>query len=259
MSPSSDSRRSRSRSPRRPERGGPLRGTRPYSPPNRPSFSSHRSASAVQSGSATQGKDEFGRDLRAESPPGPVAPGKTNANAASFVAASDASAKEQVHSHVSHPSSSQLQPVPTPNASHSENAQLAQTGADQFDMSAFDFTSPASWEALAKTWQISQGYIPTQEQMFQYVMSMTTGMLGAPMPAGGAYGPQFNQTGTASSQDGQDPWQQWTGNDEGASGHGFMPTGANESQAQSLEPNMVGSGGSMQRVGDKWVFVKKQA
>ncbi|KAF5338407.1 hypothetical protein D9611_012490 [Ephemerocybe angulata] len=44
-------------------------------------------------------------------------------------------------------------------------------GLDKFDFSTFDMTSPTSWEALGKMWQVTYGIMPAGEQLMQFVVS----------------------------------------------------------------------------------------
>jgi protein NRD1 len=155
-----------------------------------------------------------------------------------------------------------MQPVATPNASHSEPSHKAQAATNQFDMSTFDFSSPASWEALAKTWQMSQGYMPSQEELMQYVMmSMQmnpAAMMGASM-AGAMNGPQFNQGGMDPGFHGQTGWSGQYQAHQTSNGAETAAQVLGEPVQDQTASKTVGEGGKMERVGDKWVFVKKQA
>jgi hypothetical protein len=52
----------------------------------------------------------------------------------------------------------------------------AANGLDGFNFTTFDFTSPASWEALGKAWEVTNGVAPTQEMLMQFVMMSSMGM-----------------------------------------------------------------------------------
>src|SRR5207244_3443005 len=57
------------------------------------------------------------------------------------------------------------------NASVVSNMNSTSSGLENFNPTTFDFTSPASWEALGKMWQITHGYIPATEELAQFVFT----------------------------------------------------------------------------------------
>lgn len=75
-------------------------------------------------------------------------------------------------------------------------------GLDTFDWATFDYTSPASWETLGKAWNVSNGYLPSQEELMQFIAMMSANM------SGGAYSmaTQYNNMQTQQPQQ-----QQWDG------------------------------------------------
>lgn len=140
-------------------------------------------------------------------------------------------------------------------------------GLDSFDLTTFDFTSPASWEALGKAWEVTNGVVPTQETLMQFMMmsSMSMGM-GMGAGAGGfEAGQQPNQWEGAQGSEGwhAEESMEWTDSgievveetqDEG------KPDDEGPDQEKEGAPitieGSVGSTGKMQKVGDRWVFVR---
>lgn len=174
----------------------------------------------------------------------------------------------------------QLTPVPPitngaqpeaamPIATYESRAKDASTtkGLEGFDFTAFNFTSPTSWEALGKAWEVTNGVVPTQEMLMQFVMMMSMSM-----------GPGMG-VGTGGLGMGQ-PDDQWNGvqgsggwNAGGAEWSDGMAGVVEEAQGQEKpdeeaggpekeeegpapEARSVGSTGKMQKVGDRWVFVR---
>ncbi|KAF7789581.1 hypothetical protein EIP86_000527 [Pleurotus ostreatoroseus] len=127
-----------------------------------------------------EGKDEFGRDLRppsqereAEQPPHPDQESRQS------------SVQYEAHSLSSNTFDEGATPAPppapiptvtdsTPPASVpvlSPTSPVGTRGLDSFDLSAFDLTAPASWEALANAWKVTHGYMPQQAELMQYIMA----------------------------------------------------------------------------------------
>ncbi|KAF7309904.1 CID domain-containing protein [Mycena indigotica] len=175
-------RRSRSKSP--PPRGGERRNARPYSP-RRPSTLADPRPRVVQPPQA--GLDEFGREIRQASPspepPDDIVDEKPAAahsqphqvtSSVKAPAPPSASNYQSQMSSVDVNASSPLPVVandaPQPTSGQTLEDNVA-ANLSSFDASTFDFTSPASWEALGKMWQASFGTAPTMEQLMQYVMS----------------------------------------------------------------------------------------
>ena len=139
-------------------------------------------------------------------------------------------------------------------------------GPDSFDPATFDFTSPASWEALGKTWEATNGVAPTQEMLMQFVMMSSMGMgmgMGIGMGGFGMEQPQGQWEGAQGSEG-------WSAGGPGWSGGGVVaveemqgqegPDGETVSPEKEDSPVLgersVGSSGKMQKVGDRWVFVR---
>ncbi|KAL0953860.1 hypothetical protein HGRIS_005035 [Hohenbuehelia grisea] len=292
-SPPRRPRRSRSRSP--PSRHGGRRDVKPYSPPRRPSLAAPPSKPA-------SGKDEFGRDIRSESPTPPKSTPLTATPAATPTA----------------PSLSTASPVdPTPSLTNSNqlSASLAVDGdapgkppvpADEsssaeaqdnshFNWATFDPSSPASWEALGKWWQVTYGYAPSTEELMQFMMGNTMYPMGMMQPGPGWSQPSWQGTGSMTQQSwrggrgggfargrgggyahggnprvGQEQWDQGhgasmdtdaivLGGGDGGGGVAAQTVSGGNYGQPNKDPSMGNSaapGGRMQRVGDKWLFVK---
>lgn len=307
-SPPPRARRSRSRSPPARYAAGARRDAKPYSPPQRPTVapfpaktqdqaSSSYSADPlpVPSAVGTQ-KDEFGRDIRQQSPgepveeipaQPPVLPSSVDRSVPAPAIAKNQipSVPQQTPSDPAANTSSQIHSAPTAEKS-------SQPGLDKFDMSTFDFTASSSWEALGKMWQVTYGYLPSQEELMQLVMSggliaraAAAGIIPGQYPGGvgmqqGWHQPGGAQWGGLPNQGGgpgygqgnvrynqqqkggyNSGYQQGTdaivlgGGDE--SDGSAMQVDLSASTAQAISPSGEGGpGGRMQRVGDKWVFVR---
>ncbi|GLB41688.1 putative RPR [Lyophyllum shimeji] len=197
-------RRSRSRSP--PYRQGGRRPVRPYSPPRRPNHASisSRGQDATDSGPTrgdNDGKDEFGRDIRPKSPESdatlppkhdtPKSPPPPPASAPPPVAKQPA--VEPTPALSSNHDRMSLSPLvaantssSTPSAPFVSSTVSPQPGLEKFNPATFDFTSPASWEALGKMWQVTNGYLPSTEELMQFVISGGQPAFGsAPTPTQG--------------------------------------------------------------------------
>jgi len=301
-SPLFRARRSRSRSP--PSRYGGRRDIKPYSPPRRPSavtmtaVEQTRSAESVP-GSREVEKDEFGRDIRPPSPKGAESAHDLRTQPQPPILATSVDPTTSLPSNqislspVAASTSSQ-----TPDARFS-NANLSQQGLDKFEIAAFDPTAPVSWEALGKMWQVTHGYIPSQEALLQF---LSRGMTDTTLPTqsnseqgwagshsdpgaqmwrgrgrGGYSGGRGSGLGKSSTRDSKEKWSyeqesdaivlggdtgRYAGNGNGdvqmstEDGTQIARPGISEASAGS---NVVGAGGRMQRVGDKWVFVRDPA
>ncbi|GBE89596.1 hypothetical protein SCP_1602590 [Sparassis crispa] len=335
-------RRSRSRSP--PNRYGGRRDVKPYSPPSRPSASQYPTRdstftttnAAGPSRAPDTGKDEFGRDLRAASPSRPAADTQAAPAAPALVARHQSppvpKPAPNAISTVDHTSGgsdapqgaeSLTDPAPAPAPGASAEGAPAEKGLEAFDVAAFDPSEAHSWEALGNAWAVTHGYLPTQAELMQFVMS--GGFMG--LAVASQFGTQQQQ-----QQQQQQQASQWAGqknNSWGASyqaqtgaawrgggirgggrgGHGYgngrdaeyteraYPvdsayggeygigagwSGAGAGDEQSREPpnenasdlpvqgspdssgeggavGGVGGVGRMQRIGDKWVFVRHDA
>jgi protein NRD1 len=52
----------------------------------------------------------------------------------------------------------------------SSQAQQQALGLEQFDISAFDYTSAQSWRTLGEMWKVTHGHTPSQEELLQFIM-----------------------------------------------------------------------------------------
>jgi len=317
-SPPPRQRRSRSRSPPGRYGGGARWDVKPYSPPQRPTIApssrpmpdrqASHSADSVPVSPTTMGgqRDEFGRDIRPQSPEEAVTEEQAQPPTVSVSVEQNMPAPAIAGKHI--PSvPQQTQSVAAANTTtQTHNAPAAvtsQPGLDKFDMSTFDFTASSSWEALGKMWQVTYGYLPSQEELMQFVMSggviasaaaagmipgqYQTGMMGVEHgwlqsgggqwagPSGvigGGYpnrgsGPGYGNNGTARNSQQQRGvymgYQQSSdaivlGGGDVSSENDAMQVESPPHTAQVSSPSGEGEGGPgrMQRVGDKWVFVR---
>ncbi|EPT02997.1 hypothetical protein FOMPIDRAFT_1022614 [Fomitopsis schrenkii] len=148
-----------------------------------------------------------------------------------------------------------------------------------------------SWTTLGSAWQVTHGYLPSQEELMAYVMSGFGGFPNANQFMGGDGSQWAGQTDPYGGGNTQLQSGAWQGNG-GANGGGVPGSdsaygnGRNvayeEDQAHEREPSRGGgfpgrgplpggpvdyegasdgrSGtGSMQKVGDRWVFVRTAA
>jgi protein NRD1 len=238
-------------------------------------------------------KDEFGRDIRPESPKLAEADSLTVypvdlKNTESLGDTQTSPPKMPVQIQLS-TGPAATQPIKT----HESDPNPYLSGLDKFDVGTFDFRAAASWEALGKLWQISHGYLPSQEELMQFVIARgaaATGPVTSPSmtdqtwprsdwsdaPGGGAWR-------------GGRGWGRHPRGGRGGFGHGYQKWGhmnmgyeTNTSDAivlgggsedyledvpvaedvactpdePKVETTSGGAGGKMQRVGDKWVFVR---
>lgn len=284
--------RSRSRSP--PSRHGLRQAPRRFSPPRRPpiqnQYSSGRDLPAGRVNDLS-GKDEFGRDIR----PGSLTPPSiTNhkspsipPNTTSFIQSPVPSRSPRSpttltsNSDASHPDKTSISPLVTANTSQTKTTAVNGIGMDKFNLSTFDYTSPASWEALGKMWEVTHGYLPTTEQLMQFVMSGGTGQpdltsnvtknnpetnqSSSSRGEGQRYGSSIGHRGEGgfgSGRDFQRGPMEYNDNSNridtrvkgGVAGVGSGYGGEQENVAKT--GTSAPSSGRMQRVGDKWVFVR---
>lgn len=158
----------------------------------------------------------------------------------------------------------------------------SQSGLDSFDMSTFDPTSPASWEALGRMWEAMNGYTPSMQELMQFMMmgalshsfqsqnlqqQSTVGFNGTNGTDGyeGGYGRGVARGtggnggfyGNSRNNDREEVNGQST--DVAVRGSGGMDSEGSRKtpggeQNQSLTSGVL-PGGKMQKVGDRWVFV----
>lgn len=156
----------------------------------------------------------------------------------------------------------------------------------------FDPTQPTSWTTLGNAWQVTHGYLPSQEELMAYVM----GGFGAFPNANGQFmsGDSSQWAGQADPYGGGSAYSQggaWQGNggvnegdahgSDSAYGNGRNVTFGEEQAHERDMPrgggvpgrapppggpidNEGGSdgkpgAGKMQKVGDRWVFVRAAA
>lgn len=165
-------------------------------------------------------------------------------------------------------------------------------------------TAPSSWDALGRAWNVTNGYAPSQEQLWQYVQMCSAGMNGAAYSMGGQYDMQQGAQWGMQEQ-GWGHGEGWRGRGRGrgrggrgdgyAQGYGY---GNGRGRGRGFDQNTDaltlaggddtpsamqqgyqgwqeegtyyaqqppeddggnaggGKGGRMQKVGDRWVFVK---
>ena len=228
-------------------------------------------------------KDEFGRDIR----PGSVDPELASTSTAQSgfpiptvttpTTQGPSVARDSILSHQNPTPQLTTAPVTT-NVAQPEVAMPIATyesrsrdaggtkGLASFDFTTFDFTSPASWEALGKAWEVTNGVTPTQEVLMQFVMMSGMGMgMGMGMGGFGMEQPQNQWDGAQGSEGWNAGGTEW--NDGGV---GVVVVGETQSQekpdVEIVDPDKedspvfgersVGSSGKMQKVGDRWVFVR---
>ncbi|KAF9266899.1 hypothetical protein L218DRAFT_896109 [Marasmius fiardii PR-910] len=271
------SRRSRSRSP--PSRYGPRRDIKPYSPPRRPSMStlSSRDSQSVSETQANAGPetDEFGREIRPQqdeeqvnSPP--VAPEVPQEEGPRTSAIDPRSPRQGSHAETSHPPSSQ----PYDASATSQSADMP-LGLENFNVATFDFTSPVAWQSLGDMWQVTHGAVPSTEELMQFVMTAGTGGVDVqasgmgqdwgqggwsndgyafpPEPQDGGHGSNFSASVSGPTLQGDEGNGSYGGGKQDGARISAQRTG--HSQGTSTG-SRGGLGGRMQRVGDKWMFVK---
>ncbi len=179
--------RSRSRSPPYGRYGGARRDQRPPSPPQRgtPVFRMPDASSETSVQPPDADMDEFGRVIRPASPQETMSASSTKqASELSPIAPDSASVSTMDNAGSVPPDNRQAVPGPSSSTttvssikSSSFNASSAgaERGLDTFDLSAFDLTSPSAWEALGKAWGVTNGYMPAQDELMQYIMSRSMG------------------------------------------------------------------------------------
>ncbi|KAI5123206.1 hypothetical protein M0805_003972 [Coniferiporia weirii] len=272
-SPSSRRRSSRSRSPVSRPAGN--QNGRPYSPPRRPSIAPPAEGPrALLLGASEAGKDEFGRDIRptSEEPEDNSSAGTRPRD--TYTRDSSKSVDEVLDK----PRQERIPPAPSADVSSSVankyNTGQA-VGLEHFDITTFDPTDALSWKSLGDAFQVTNGYVPSQEELMQLVMSsmgmvMGMGLGGAGgtpaglgeggMPAGGTGG-EFTAQDWGAAAYGNQPYEQ--GSDAvilEPDGGGPKTNGVPEIQnPENGDSGGGGAGGKMQKVGDKWVFVRDGA
>jgi len=148
---------------------------------------------------------------------------------------------------------------------------------ENFNPATFDFTSPSAWEALGKMWQVTHGYQPGAEQLMQFVVAAQATLatscdwsaasaqgsgnlnkgndIGRGRIGGGPYGNGITRNGHG----------KWTNNDTNHGtdavvlGGGSSPSTSVDIPDPSQKPQWGGGGGRMQKMGDKWMFIREPA
>ncbi len=258
---------------------------RTFSPPRRPSLPSSTPQRQMGNSdvSRSDDKDEFGRDIRPQSPDHMDS---TPANSTRSITAND---RAVVSSPPSNNEQITLFPLVAANTSSNNssapfvsNTVQSKPGLESFDPTSFDPTSPSSWEQLGKLWQVTYGELPTTEQLMQFtVESMTSGQV----PSTPHTSPDMQESSWDNSYG---HGQQWKGRGRGGpprggfSGYGNDRNGWNHDDNSQMDAIVLGggtdtsterrldsisisqenskggagTGGKMQKIGDKWVFVR---
>jgi len=171
--------RSRSRSP--PSRYGGRKDSRYFSPPRRNSAPTQQFGHQKVSREPEPGKDEFGRDIRPESPTESPITNHENAQSPSHASLLPDSPNQMskisvvsVTSDIEQGPDMEEMIINTSSISSESSATKAPpgtSGMEAFDPSSFDYTSPSSWEALGKMWQVTHGHLPSTAELMQFVTS----------------------------------------------------------------------------------------
>ncbi|KAJ3566052.1 hypothetical protein NP233_g7244 [Leucocoprinus birnbaumii] len=246
-------------------------------------------------------RDEFGRDIRSPSP---------SKSPTSNSATVHSTAASPITPSTPHDPKAEFSPTSTSNDPMSRSSSIAantfskdpdasntsvesntkstsqSTGLDRFNMSTFDPTSPASWEALGKMWEAMNGYTPSTQELMQFMMmgAMNNTLQSkdwqqqenAGFTGGNDYGGGYSG-GAASrgrgghggsygnSRNNHHEWSNGGGHqstDAVVLGGGEMDDEVPMDGVEAGQPfgDTGGrSGGRMQKVGDKWVFVRNDA
>lgn len=256
----------------------PLRRPRDISPPSTRTDPSVRRENGPD-------KDEFGRDIRPESskspthtrsPPLPpispvLDPRKPSTNA------SNGPHSTLDENPVTHLSSNKLSS--TASATLDSDSKIPELGLETFNPATFDYTSPTSWEALGKLWQVTNGRPPSQEELVQFIVSYGTGMASTLQASdqnidqqnftfrGRGRGGGFSRGRVGNGRLATNGWRNEEdsqscaivlGGGEDATDDGVNINSDHRTPEPSMQQNQtsVGNTGRMQKVGDKWVFVR---
>ena len=160
--------------------------------------------------------------------------------------------------------SPQMPGPPTQTGSQRDSVQ--RPGLESFDITSFNPTDPTCWKALADAFEVTNGYPPTQEDVQQIVatsMSMAMGMgISLGMGAGTTMSMGGTHDGAEATQSymGPNDWPDtvYTANVQESTDRGQVQN-IPQSPPSSAGGGASGSGGGMQKVGDKWVYVRNQA
>ncbi|KAL0065838.1 hypothetical protein AAF712_007141 [Marasmius tenuissimus] len=232
-------------------------------------LSSHERNVAESQSTAGRETDEFGRERRSEEEgPAVQEPAVAQPEARTPVPTDP---RRQPQPSTQSPPPSQTPVVQPPPQDVSSSSQPINTGfgLEHFDPTTFDFTSPMAWQTLGEMWQVSNGTMPSAEQLMQFVMSMG---MAAMNPQANGMGQDWNQSAgwNNGSAYQSEPQSRGRGTWAGRGGHssrgrgGYNSYGGGQSEARvvagedssALNDNNSGTGGRMQRVGDRWMFVR---
>ena len=225
---------------------------RPYSPPGRPSLAAiGRDSGKRASPPREPGKDEFGRDIRSPSQEPNSAP------------------EEHLRSETRRSAEESLTPLQDPTTStnlptgnESSAPKSKSGGLETFNFSLFNPTDPASWKALGDAFEVTNGYLPSQEELMQVIMAqmmsmgmgMDSGFMGVPNQSSAESSQEY---GSASYSSWNDGLSNMESTDVGQAG--VVKGQADIPKTTEDEPKAAGTGsagGHMQKVGDGWVFVR---
>ncbi len=269
---------SRSRSP--PSRYGGRRDVKPYSPPRRPSLTAPVESRNNTEISAHGQKDEFGRDVRSPSPPHEVA---THGHAAQppIISAARTPTPSVEPPPRTAPEVAAVSSAPlTESSPTTASVATSQPGLESFNPHLFNPMLPEAWAALGKMWEITNGYSPSQEELMQYMALIVMGQAPQIQPVqvnsqfsdssgpwlggghgSGGYGGQTAR-GRGGYTSGRGRFNGQAGGWNGDHSEGIVLGGGDASNATAVDSASpqaatgTQTGGSMQRVGEKWVFVK---
>ncbi len=110
--------------------------------------------------SIESGKDEFGRDIRPDSPKR-----KTS------ISRNEATPSTVLPDTVEEPPDSYSSKAAETGESTNAPGGAQSWGLESFDLSTFNPTEAASWKALGDAFAVTNGYMPSQEELMQFIMS----------------------------------------------------------------------------------------
>jgi len=236
-------------------------------------------------------KDEFGRDIRPKSPErGSTQVPNDESTKLLLPAPVDESVPDPSPAVTSNHERMSLVAANTSSSTTSapiipNEVSSAQSGMENFDSTTFDPTSPESWQILGKMWQVTYGHMPSTEQLMQFVFTAAAGQTsGLSQPginqdwptsstsvwrgAGRGQG-DINGRGTLGHGNTRNAHEHWNHDSSqttdavvlgGSTGPEAEAPGKEDSQMNLGSPSRsVGTGGRMQRIGDKWLFVRDSA
>jgi len=223
------------------------------------------------------GKDEFGRDIRPESPTPTGSLTQPSISPPSILDPRKSPIDASNGPHTTHDENpvTLLSSNKIPSATLDSNSNISELGLESFNPATFDYTSPTSWVALGKLWQVTHGCLPSQEQLVQFIVSYDTGQQMAPtfQPSNQSfnqqnYTPSFrgrgrgrglSQAGGSGYGNGRADFDGWGKEDDSQTCAVFLGGGEDDggSDHGTSEQNQssVANAGSMQKVGDTWKYV----